>query len=271
MVADRSIGLRSAALLCGFVLVSLAGCATAPPPKPSSEAARLLAPGGKLRVALLSANPVLVRDRGGELSGIAVDLARALAGELGAEFVPVGYANGVAVLDSAARGEWGVAFLAFDPARTQVRFTQAYMEIENTLLVPAGSPIRDFGDMDRRGRWIVVQSGDSADLFLTRTLKQARLVRTTHAAAPEILARGQADAYAANRLRLVEIAPVLPGAVVLPGRFLALPQAIAVAPEREAALGYLNEFVERAKASGAVQRAIDRAGVPGAVVAPSGR
>lgn len=254
-----------------LVLLALAGCAIAPAPTPSSEAARLLAPGGKLRVALLTGNPVLVRERGGELSGIAVDLARALADELGAEFVPVGYANGAAVLDSAARGEWGVAFLAFDPARTQVRFARAYMEIENTLLVPAGSPIRDFGDMDRRGRRIVVQSGDAADLFLTRALKQARLVRTSHAAAPEILARGEADAYAANRLRLIEVAPVLPGSVVLPGRFLALPQAIAVAPEREAALGYLNEFVESSKASGAVQRAIDRAGVPGAVVAPSGQ
>jgi polar amino acid transport system substrate-binding protein len=83
-----------------------------------------------------------------------------------------------------------------------------------------------------------------------------------------MLERGEVDAYAANRMRLTEVAPTLPGARVLPGRFLALPQTIAVPPEREAALAYLNGFVARAKAAGEVQRAIDRANVPGAVVAP---
>ena len=252
-------------LLVALAAALLAGCAT--PPTPADAAARLLAPEGKLRVALLAGNPALVREVTGERTGIAVDLGRALARELGAEFAPVSYANVPAVLDSAARGEWGVAFIAFDPARTQVRFARPYMALENTLLVTAGSPIQELADMDRRGRRIVVQSGDAADLFLTRALKAARLVRTTHAAAPEILTRGEADAYAANRLRLTEVAPSLPGSRVLPGRFLALPQAIAVPSGREAALAYLNEFVERAKATGAVQSAIDRARIPGAVVA----
>lgn len=246
----------------------VAACASAPPPTPQQQAARLLAPKGELRVALLAGNPALVREQGGERTGIAVDLGRALARELDARFVPVPYPNVPAVLDSAGRGEWDVAFIAFDPARTQVRFAAAYMELENTLLVTAASPIQDLAEMDRRGRWIAVQSGDAADLYLTRALKAARLVRTSHAAAPGMLARGEADAYAANRLRLTEVAPGVPGSRVLPGRFLALPQAIAVPPDREAALGYLNDFVARAKATGEVQRAIDRAGVPGAVVAP---
>lgn len=252
-----------------FVAALLAACA-APPAPPAPETVRSLAPEGKLRVALLAGNPALVREQSGELTGVAVDLGRALALELGAQFVPVLYANVPAVLASAGRGEWDAAFIAADLARTEVRFALAYMEIENTLLVPAGSPIRQIDDLDQTGRRIVVQSRDAADLYLTRTLKHAQLVRTTHAAAPEILARGEADAYAANRLRLTEVAPRLQGSRVLPGRFLALPQAIAVPPNREAALGYVNAFVARAKASGAVQRAIDRAGIPGAVVAASG-
>ncbi len=252
-----------------FLAALLVACAAAPAP-PAPETVRSLAPEGKLRVALLAGNPALVREQSGELSGVAVDLGRALALELGAEFVPVLYANVPAVLAGAGRGEWDVAFIAADPARTEVRFARAYMEIENTLLVPAGSPIRQLDDMDQAGRRIAVQSRDAADLYLTRTLRHAQLVRTTHAAAPELLARGEADAYAANRLRLTEVAPRVPGSRVLPGRFLALPQAIAVPPDREAALGYVNEFVARAKASGAVQRAIDHAGIPGAVVAPAG-
>ena len=240
-----------------------AACAT-PPPDPS----RQLVTNGKVRVALLYGNPALVRMEAGQPTGIAVDLARALARDLGAEFVPVGFQNAVGVLDSASRGEWDVAFIAYDPARTHVRFATPYMEIENTLLVTAKSPIQDLADMDARGRRIVVQSGDSADLYLARTLKQTRLVRTSHAAAPGMLERGEVDAYAANRMRLTEVAPTLPGSRVLPGRFLALPQTIAVPPEREAALPWVNAFVARAKASGEVQRAIDRANVPGAVVAP---
>jgi len=250
--------------LVALAAAIVAACATSPAPDPSSQ----LVSGGKVRVGLLYGNPALVRMQDGQPTGIAVDLGRALARDLGAEFVPVGFQNAVGVLDSAARGEWDVAFIAYDPARTQVRFATPYMEIENTLLVTAKSPIQDLGEMDVRGRRIVVQSGDSADLYLTRTLKQARLVRTTHAAAPGMLERGEVDAYAANRLRLVEVAPTLSGTRVLPGRFLALPQTIVVAPEREAALVYVNAFIARAKASGEVQRAIDRAGIPGAVVAP---
>jgi polar amino acid transport system substrate-binding protein len=249
--------------LIALAAAVVAACAT-PPPDPSRQLVR----DGKVRVGLLYGNPALVRMQDGQPTGIAVDLGRALARELGGEFVPVGYQNAVAVLDSAARGEWDVAFIAYDPARTQVRFATPYMEIENTLLVTAKSPIQDLAEMDVRGRRIVVQSGDSADLYLTRTLKQARLVRTSHAAAPGMLERGEVDAYAANRLRLTEVAPTLAGSRVLPGRFLALPQTIAVPPEREAALPWVNAFVARAKASGEVQHAIDRAGVPGAVVAP---
>ena len=250
--------------LIALAAALVAACATPPTPDPL----RQLVPGGKLRVGLLYGNPALVRLQDGQPTGIAVDLARALAHDLGAEFVPVGYQNAVAVLDSAARSEWDVAFIAYDPARTQVRFGTPYMEIENTLLVTAKSPIQDLAEMDARGRRIVVQSGDSADLYLTRSLKQARLVRTTHAAAPGMLERGEVDAYAANLLRLTEVAPTLAGSRVLPGRFLALPQTIAVPPEREAALPWVNAFIARAKASGEVQRAIDRAGIPGAVVAP---
>jgi len=265
LVRGRAWPIRAFTLLAAAFL---AACASAPPPSPQQQAARVLVPKGELRVALLAGNPALVREQGGERTGIAVDLGRALARELDARFIPVPYASVPAVLDSAGRGEWDVAFIAFDPARTQVRFTAAYMELENTLLVTAKSPIQDLAEMDRRGRWIAVQSGDAADLYLTRALKAARLVRTSHAAAPGMLARGEADAYAANRLRLTEVAPSVPGSRVLPGRFLALPQAIAVPPDREAALGYLNDFVARAKATGEVQRAIDRAGIPGAVVAP---
>src|SRR5262245_9086259 len=131
--------MRASTLLAA---VFLAACASTPPPTTPAQAARVLAPKGELRVALLAGNPALVREQGGERTGIAVDLGRALARDLDARFVPVPYASVPAVLDSAGRGEWDVAFIAFDPARTQVRFAAAYMDHEKTLLVTATSPMQ---------------------------------------------------------------------------------------------------------------------------------
>ncbi len=189
---------------------------------PSAAVRAELAPTGALRVVLLVGNPVLVLEREGALSGVSVDLGRALADTLGVPFVPVRYPSMAAILASATAGEWDVAFIAADPARTEVAFTAAYMEVDNTLLVPAGSPIRTFADMDRPGGTIAVQERDTADLYLSRTLRQARLVRVTHAVAFELLAAGRVDAYAANRHRLTELQATLPGSRVLDGWFLAL-------------------------------------------------
>ena len=235
---------------------------------PSATARAELASIGALRVVLLVGNPVLVVERQGTLGGVSVDLGRELADALGVPFVPVRFPSMAAILAAATAGEWDVAFLAADPARTQVAFTPAYMDVDNTILVPAGSAIRTFADMDRPDVTIEVQGSDAADLHLSRTLRQARLVRVTHPVAFELLAAGRVDAYAANRHRLTGLQATLPGSRVLDGWFLAIPQAIALPPGRPAGLAFLTAFVERVKASGAVARAIERAGVRGARVAP---
>jgi polar amino acid transport system substrate-binding protein len=237
--------------------------------EPSAAARDELAPTGALRVVLLVGNPVLVAERDGELSGVSVDLGRRLAVALGVAFVPVRYSSMTAILAGGVAGEWDVAFIAHDPARTQVSFTPAYMEVDNTVLVPAGSPIRGFGDLDQPGRRIAVGRTDAADLHLSRTLRQAQLFRGTHPEALAELVAGRVDAYAANRHRLEELAATLPGSRVLDGWFLALPQAIAVPPGRPAGLAFATEFVETVKARGVVGDAIDRAGVRGARVAPA--
>jgi polar amino acid transport system substrate-binding protein len=233
-----------------------------------------LAPSGKLRVGLNLGNTITVtKDAAtGELRGVAVDLGRTLASHLGVAFEPVIYPTATKMAEAAKAGEWDVAFLAVDPARAlDMAFTPPYMEVDNTYLVPPGSSIQTIADVDQPGVRIAVQQRNAPDLFLSRILRHAELVRSTTGgdAAFELLRAGQAHVLASGRAPLLGYAAKWPGARVLDGRFLAVEHAIATPMGREAGLSYLRDFVEHAKRAGLVQQAIDRRGVPGVHVAPA--
>jgi polar amino acid transport system substrate-binding protein len=170
-----------------------AACATVPA-APSAEARAALAPTGTLRVAINLGNPVLARRDGtGDVTGIAIDLGRALAERLGAAFVPVVYPNAGALVAGARAGGWDVGFAAVDPARADVlEFTAPYMEVSVTYLVPARSAIRTVADADGQGVRIAVGTGNAADLFLSRATRHARVMRIpdTRAAAASAGAAG---------------------------------------------------------------------------------
>ena len=250
----------------------LAGCAGAPT-SPNPQALAELAPTGKLRTAHIVANPVLVTRDGasGPLRGITIDLAQALAREAGVPLDPIAYESVPAVFQGLARGEIDVVFLANDPARAgQVDFASTYMEVINTYLVPVDSSIRSIADADRPGVRIAVPAKNAADLYLTRTLQSAQLLRgpTTVPYLTEMMQSGKADAAAGNYLELLQVAAKVPGMRIVDGRYTAIPHAIAVPKGRPAALAFVRDFSERAKASGLVQGAITRSGVPGVTVAP---
>jgi polar amino acid transport system substrate-binding protein len=254
-----------------FVFVALqVSCASTLSVSP--DARNQLAPGGQLRAAINFGNPVLaVKDSTtGELRGVTVELSRELAGRIGATLELVGYDTIAKLIDGMKAGEWDVAFLAVDPARTgEVTFTAPYMEVENTYLVPARSDIRNASQIDRSGVRVAVQLKDAADLFLSRELKQASLVRAADgSAAFNLLKSGSADAFANNRQRLLSIADTDPGYRVVDGRFSAILHAAAVPYARPAAAIYLKSFIEDVKSSGFVKRALDKSGVRGVVVAP---
>jgi polar amino acid transport system substrate-binding protein len=206
----------------------------------------------------------------GELRGVAVDLGRTLAQHLGVTFEPVIYPTVATMVEAVKAGAWDVAFLAIDPARAgNMVFTPPYIEVDNTYLVPPGSAIQTITDVDQPSIRIAVQQRNAPDLFLSRTLRHAELVRGGGPEATfELLRSGQAQALAANRTALLGLAATWPGARVLDGRFLAVEHAIATPQGRDAGLSYLRDFVEQAKRSGLVQQAIDRTGVQGVQVAP---
>jgi len=248
----------------------LAGCATT---GPSPEARNALAPTGKLRVGINLANPVLAkRDPAtGDVTGITMDLGRMLAARVGAQFVPVLYPNPGALVEGARSGAWDVGFAAVDPARAGVlEFTAPYMEVNVTYIVSATSPIRVVADADRAGVRIGVGAKNAADLFLTRTLKQAQLVRVPDNidAAVELLRAGKADLFASNRAGLIQIRDKLGAYRLLDERLYAVEHAIALPRGRGPALAHAKTFVEEAKRSGAVAQAIARHSIVGVEVAP---
>ena len=253
------------------VLLSSA-CATVPVPAPSPEARRELAATGSVRVAINYGNSALARRDAttGELRGVTVTLARELGARLGAPVQLVGY-DTVAKLQAGLKaGEWDVGFLAYDPARAgDVAFTAPYMEVEVTYVVPAASVLRNASEVDRHGVRIAVGERNAADLFLTRNLRQASLVRVPdNVAALALLKSGAAEAWAANKQELLIALDKEPGLRPVEGRFNAVGHAAAVPLSRNAAAAWLRDFIEDAKRSGLVGRAIVDAGVRGVVVAP---
>ncbi|MDQ6639206.1 MAG: ABC transporter substrate-binding protein [Pseudomonadota bacterium] len=253
------------------LLLGVDGCASRSAP-PSAA----LAPTGSLRASINLGNPILARRDpiSGAAAGVSVDLAHALAAELG---VPLE----LRIVDAAARSveavkssQADVGFFAIDPLRGEgIRFSAPYLLIEGAYLVRDASPLTANDEVDRPGTRIVVGRGSAYDLHLSRALKSAELVRTPTSpkVVDEFLAQN-ADVAAGVKQQLEADAARVGGVRLLPGRFMVIEQAMGVPAGRgEAAQALLAAFVERAKASGFVAAALARHRIEGAVVAPPAR
>ncbi len=228
---------------------------------------------GRLRVGVNYGNPVLASKdpASGDLRGVAVDLARELGrrGDLPVDLV--GFDAAGKMFEAVRAGAWDVAFLAIDPGRaTEIDFTAAYILIEGTYLVPGDSPYHTNEDIDRAGVRIGVSANSAYDLFLSRSIKNAQLVRGSGPeSAFKLILDGQVDVVAGVRQSLVANAVKLPGSRVFDSRFMAIEQALGIPKGHDAAAKYLREFIEDVKASGFVTQAIEKAGVRGVSVAPA--
>jgi len=231
-----------------------------------------LAPTGKIRAGVNYGNFILATKdaTSGESRGVAIDLLSEVGRRLQVPVEIIAYDSVGAVVDAAKTGTWDIAFLGSEPAReTVISFTAAYLEIEATYLVPAGSSLRAAAEVDREGVTVAAPARANYELFLSRTLKRAKLVNAPNAAAAfDLLAKGQVDALAGLTQGLIGLADKLPGSRLLEGRFMGVQQSIGVPKGRDAGLQYLRGVVEDAKASGLVARAIEKTGARGVSVAP---
>jgi polar amino acid transport system substrate-binding protein len=230
-----------------------------------------LAPTGKLRVGINYGNFLLVtRHSEGEYTGIAVDLGQELGRRLGVPIDLVPFATAGKLADAVKAGAWDVAFLGNEPQRANViAFSPAYLEIEATYLVPAGSPIRTMEEVDRKGVRIATAVNSAYDLYLSRNLKHATLVRVEGIQGSyDTFVKDELEVLSGLKPRLMSDAKTLPGSRVLDGRFTAVQQSVGAPQGRPAAANYLSEFAKEMKTSGFVAQAIARHAVRGVSVAP---
>ena len=226
---------------------------------------------GKVRVGLFP--PQYVKDPvTGELKSVWVETARALAAHIGVQVVLLERPTPPKVVECLKAGECDVVFLPFDKRAANVGdFSSPFIQFEYTLLVPSGSSIRSVADADRTGVRIAAVRNHASTVTLSRILKQAKLV---YAETPDptfdLLRSGSADVMASTRNALLEFSTQLSGSRLLEDHYGANLNRVVVPKGHAERLAYINEFVAEAKASGLLQKAIDRAGPRGVTVAPPG-
>ena len=229
-----------------------------------------LTPAGKLRVGINLGNFLLVtKGTDGQVRGIVPDLSQELARRLGSAVEFVLYPQAGDVAGAAQAGAWDVAFIGAEPQRAnEIDFTAAYLEIEATYLVLAGSSIQSLADVDRRGVRIAVADRSAYDLWLSRNIKHAELRRAEGIEGSyQLFLKEKLDVLSGLKPRLLQDREKLPGSRILEGRFTAVQQAIGTPKGRPDVASYLRAFAEDIKASGLVAKAIERHGVRGVSVA----
>lgn len=253
------------------VLFILSSCASTPMAPQSVSST--LAPTGKLRVAINYGNAVLAarNEATGELTGTSVDLARELARRLGVEAVFTGYPTAGKVVETVKTGTLDLMFLAIDPLRAnEISYTAAYVVIEGAYAVPNASPIKANEDVDRKGMRVVVGRGSAYDLYLSREIKNAEIIRVANS--QEVVDTMVAQKYevsAGVKQQQEKDLKRVPGLRLLPGRFMEINQAMGTPKGRsDEAVNYLRTFIEEMKASGFVASALTRHRIEGAAVAP---
>jgi polar amino acid transport system substrate-binding protein len=241
-------------------------------PQPSPETVAQLAPNGALLAAINYGNPALAKKdaESGELRGLSVDLAKELASHLGVPIRLVEYSNARSVVDDARKNAWDIAFTGIDPERAkEMDYSSPYLLIEGVYLVRDASPIRSIANVDLAGHRIAVSRSSAYDLFLTREIQHAELIRgddPTRIA--DMLIEQSLDVVAGVRARSEMDARRLGGLRLLEGNFMEIRQAMATPKGRSDGARYLTAFIEAMKGSGFVEQALDRHQVDSGRVAP---
>jgi polar amino acid transport system substrate-binding protein len=241
----------------------------------SPEVLSQLAPSGILRAGINMSNFLLVTGKAdnGDPQGVSPDMARAIAERLGVPMTLVPFKTPGELADAAGTGVWDIGNIGAEPQRAKtIDFTAAYVEIEATYLVPAGSSLQSIADVDKAGIRIAYPPRSAYGLYLANNIKNAELVPAEGSGAVfELFVNEKLDALAGLRPGLIGDIEKLPGSRLLDGQFSAVQQAVGTTKGNDAGANFLRDFVEEMKASGFVAELIEKHGVTGRLtVAPAG-
>jgi polar amino acid transport system substrate-binding protein len=265
-IQTRAIAI-AAVLACGMISTALS----------ESAALKDLAPTGKLRAAINLGNSVLAQTDAatGQPKGITPDLARELGRRLGVPVELITYNAAGKVFDAVKTGAWDIAFVAIEPVRAaEIEFSAPYVIIEGTYMVQKDSSLKAIADVDRPGVRIAVGVGSAYDLYLTRTIKNATVVRAAMGggrAMIDMFVNDKLEVAAGVKQPLVAYAKDHPEVRVMDGHFMEIQQAMGTPKGRTAGADYLRAFVEEMKASGFVAEALKRSGQSAAVAPPAAK
>jgi polar amino acid transport system substrate-binding protein len=227
-----------------------------------------LAPTGTLRVGLNFGNIVLVQGTIDAPRGVTPELARALGKRLNVPIAFIPFDAAGRTFEALKNGALDIAFLAIEPARAaEIEFTPPYVLIEGVYLVLRDSPLTAVADVDRDGVRIGVAKDSAYDLFLTRRLKHAKLVRGESGI--DRFVNEKLAAAAGVKQPMVLYAKAHPEVRLIDGRFMEIRQAMCTRKGRPAGARYLSAFIEEMKASGFIADALKRSNQPDAAVAPA--
>jgi polar amino acid transport system substrate-binding protein len=237
------------------------------------ELSKQIAPTGTLRAVINLGNPILARQdtTTGAPVGVSVDLAQAFAQKFNLPLTLIPVSSAAQSVEAVTQGHADIGFFAIDPVRGQgIAFTPPYVVIEGSYLVKKESPLVHNAQVDQASHRVVVGKGSAYDLFLTRELKQAQLVRAP--TSPQVVSfflSGTYDVAAGVKQQLESDARQTEGLRLLPGRFMLIEQAMgqpknSTAVAREA----LAQFVTEMKSNGFVRASLQRHHIEGAVIAP---
>ena len=244
-----------------------AGCAHMSSPGEAAKAQ--LAPTGKVRVALLVTNSNFVNQPpGAELTGVGVDVAKAIAAHAGLPFEAVRYQSIADMLADARTGKWDATIVGIEPDRqAYLDFSPAFMHNQNSYLVPPGSALTTIADVDRKGVRITVAEKSAQHNYLQANLKYATLLPMKgNPQAVEAVSGGKAEAVAANRASLEDLAAKMPGYRVVDGSYSHVAVGVGIPKGRPAAAAYVDELVRHLRERGHIAESIARAKLRGAVV-----
>jgi polar amino acid transport system substrate-binding protein len=219
-----------------------------------------LAPRGFLRASINLGNPVLAQGTPGEPAGVTVDIARELAARLGVPVEFVCFDAARKSFEALLSGTADICFLAIEPARAaEVAFSAPYVLIEGVYVVPDGSPLVTAEDADQDGIRIGVKEGSAYDLYLSRTLRHATVVRGGEGT--DVFIDGNLDAGAGIREPATEFVASRPGYRLLDGRFMEIRQAVGTAKAKHPeTVRFIGETVEDLKRSGFIAESLRRSG-----------
>ena len=240
----------------------------------STDLQKAFAPTGKLRASINLGNPILANKhpQTGDPFGVSIDLASAFAKRLGVDIELVVFDAAGKSVEAVRNEQADIGFFAIDPLRGDgIAFTAPYVLIEGAYLVPNASPIRANEEVDRPGIRVTVGKGSAYDLYLTRELKQAEIVRApTSPTVVDVFVEQQLEVAAGVKQQLEADQQRFAGYRLLPGRFMVIQQAMGMPKSRGAeAAAYLAKFVEDMKAGSVVAYALKRHGIQGASVVPA--